>query len=72
MDSDNTGFLRTMATLGAMFSIGFIILQLVPIKALPGVHFVTQSYVLLIVWIVLGAVFYLKQRSFFRTTDQFE
>lgn len=71
-DSDNTGFLRTMATLGAMFSIGFIILQLVPIKALPGVHFVTQSYVLLIVWIVLGAVFYLKQRSFFRTTDQFE
>ena len=72
MDSDNTGFLRTMATLGAMFSIGFIILQLVTIKALPGVHFVTQSYVLLIVWIVLGAVFYLKQRSFFRTTDQFE
>ena len=54
-EKDGTPFLKAMAFLGVIFSAIFIILQLVPIPGLSGVHFVKQSYYLLIVWIVIGA-----------------
>ena len=64
-DGDGTLFLKIMATLGAIFSVCFMILQLVPIPGLEGVHFVNESYMLLLVWIVLGAIFYISQRKKF-------
>lgn len=62
-DRDAKGFLKVLSIVGAIFSCAFIVLQLVPIPGLEGVHFCWQSYLMLGVWIVLGAVFYLKQRK---------
>lgn len=64
-EGDGTGFLKAMASVGVCFSVAFIILQLVPIPGLSGVHFGKESYFMLIVWIVIGLVFYTKQRKFF-------
>ncbi len=64
-DNDGTPFLKTMAMLGALFSVAFMVLQLIPIPGLSGVHFGKESYLMLIVWVVLGTVFYLKQRKQF-------
>ena len=64
-DGDGTGFLKTMATTGVVFSIIFMILQLIPIPGLSGVHFGTESYIMLIVWTVMGLVFYMMQRKNF-------
>ena len=58
---DKNRFLKWMAVLGATFSLTFIVLQLVPIPGLEGVHFGGESYVLLVVWIVLGIMFYIHQ-----------
>ena len=65
-DHDGTKVLKTMATLGAIFSCIFIILQLVPIPGLSGVHFGKESYIMLIIWIAIGAVFYAKQKVNFK------
>ena len=64
-DRDGTIPLKIMATLGVIFSLIFMILQLIPIPGLSGVHFSAQSYIMLIIWIALGLVFYLKQRRQF-------
>ena len=64
-DQDGTASLRIFAILGAIFSSVFIILQLVPIPGLSGVHFGKESYIMLIIWIALGIIFYIKQRSHF-------
>lgn len=64
-DGDGTPFLKTMAVTGVCFSVVFMILQLIPIPGLSGVHFGKESYLMLIVWIVLGVVFYLKERKSF-------
>ena len=64
-DGDGTPFLKAMAVTGILFSVTFMILQLVPIPGLSGVHFGKESYLLLVVWIVLGLVFYLRERRFF-------
>ena len=64
-DDDGTGFLKTMAILGVVFSSIFIILQLIPIPGLSGVHFGKESYIMLIIWIAFGFAFYVKQRKFF-------
>jgi len=58
-DDDGSVLLKTMAVLGALFSGIFIILQTIPIPGLVGVHFGKESYIMLIIWIVLGVVFYL-------------
>lgn len=58
-DKDGTKALKLLAILGLFFSSVFMILQLVPIPGLSGVHFGKESYILLIVWIVLGVLFYL-------------
>ena len=52
-----------MAVVGLIFSIAFMVLQLIPIPGLEGVHFGKESYILLIVWVVLGVIFYIKQRK---------
>ena len=64
-DGDGTGFLKAMASVGVCFSVAFIVLQLVPIPGLSGVHFGRESYLMLIVWILMGLAFYTKQRRFF-------
>ncbi len=64
-DGDGTKFLKVMATIGVVFSVIFMILQLVPIPGLNGVHFGKESYIMLIVWIAIGLVFYAMQRKFF-------
>ena len=68
-DGDGTGMLKTMAVMGVTFSVIFVILQLIPIPGLSGVHFCRESYLMLIVWIAIGAMFYLKQRSHFMEDD---
>ena len=62
-DKDGNGLLRCMAIIGVAFSVAFMVLQLIPIPGLSGVHFGKESYLMLIVWIVLGALFYLRQRK---------
>ena len=54
-----------MAGVGVVFSVAFMILQLIPIPGISGVHFGKESYYLLIVWVVLGLIFYFKERKFF-------
>ena len=68
-DGDGTKFLKVMAGIGVAFSIAFMILQLIPIPGLSGVHFGKESYYLLIISLVLGLVFYLKERKFFSEKD---
>ena len=65
-DGDGSAFLRAMAITGIGFSLAFMILQLIPIPGLFGVHFGKESYIMLIVWVLLGLIFYLKQRKEFR------
>lgn len=55
---DHSRLLKLAAAIGVGFSAIFMILQLVPIPGLSGVHFGKESYVLLLVWIAIGAVFY--------------
>ena len=62
---DGTAFLKVMAFTGAVFGIIFMILQLIPIPGLSGVHFGKESYIMLIVWVAIGLVFYIKERSNF-------
>ena len=64
-DQDGTPFLKAVAIIGVCFSVIFVVLQLVPIPGLSGVHFGKESYLLLIVWIVLGLMFYAKQKAQF-------
>ena len=62
-DRDAKMRLKVLAVMGVVFSSIFIILQLIPLPFLDGVHFGVQSYIMLVVWIVLGFAFYLKQRK---------
>ena len=64
-DNDGTSFLRAMAATGVAFSVIFMILQLIPIPGLNGVHFGKESYIMLVIWIAIGAVFYAMQHKFF-------
>lgn len=62
---DGTRFLKVMAYTGMIFSFVFMILQLIPIPGLSGVHFGKESYIMLLIWIVIGLVFYYRQRRWF-------
>lgn len=64
-DGDGTLLLKWMAGSGVLFSVIFIILQLIPIPGLSGVHFCRESYIMLIAWTAVGVIFYMKQRRFF-------
>ena len=63
---DGTVFLKAMAVTGLLFSIAFMVLQLIPIPGLSGVHFGKESYIMLVIWVLLGSIFYAKEREFFR------
>ena len=63
---DGTMALTCLAWAGVIASISFVCLQVLPIPGLTGVHFGTESYLLLAAWIVLGAVFYLLQHKKFQ------
>ena len=54
---ENNPLVRTLAAVGTGFSVMFMVLQLSPIPGLEGVHFGKESYILLLVWIVIGIVF---------------
>lgn len=60
---DGSKLIAALSIVGAIFSVGFIVLQLVPIPGLNGVSFGLQSYIMLAVWIAIGLVFYIKQRK---------
>lgn len=64
-DGDGTNYLKTLGWLGVVFSMIFIILQLIPIPGLSGVHFGKESYIMLLAWIIIGAIFYSKQKRKF-------
>jgi len=64
-DKDGSRTLVLMSILGVVFSVIFMILQLIPIPGLSGVHFGKESYLLLIVWVAIGLYFYVKQRKYF-------
>ena len=60
---DGSSFLRGMATVGILFSVAFIVLQLIPIPGLTGVHFGKESYIMLIIWSLMGMFFYSRVRK---------
>ena len=60
-DGDGKVGLSVCAVLGLIFSLLFMVLQLIPIPGLIGVNFCRESYILLVVWIVIGVLFYLLQ-----------
>lgn len=62
---DGGAFIKVAAILGAVFSGIFMLLQLIPIPGLSGVHFGKESYIMLIVWIVLGIIFYVSGNTRF-------
>lgn len=62
-DGDGNGSLKLMAAAGVVFSAVFMFLQLIPIPGLEGVHFGKESYWMLLVWVVIGAVFYLTHKK---------
>jgi len=66
-DQDGTPFLHRMAVTGVVFSIIFMILQLIPIPGLSGVHFCKESYIMLVAWVLIGIAFYAKQWKYFRS-----
>ena len=68
-DGDGTSFLKSMAVIGVIFSVLFMVLQLIPIPGLNGVHFGKESYYMLVIWLAIGAAFYNKQRKFFSDHD---
>lgn len=66
-NGDGTAFLKAMGTIGVVFSTIFMLLQLIPIPGLSGVHFCRESYLMLLVWVLIGIAFYLKQWKHFRS-----
>ena len=62
-EGDGSVLLKCLSTVGTVFSLAFVILQLVPIPGLNGVHFGKESYIMLILWIVIGVLFYGMQRK---------
>ena len=62
-DKDASKFIKAMAVIGMIFSVVFMILQLIPIPGLSGVNFGKESYLMLLVWIVIGVVFYFSKKK---------
>ena len=69
-DNDGTVFMKTMAIIGAVFSVAFMFLQLIPIPGLSGVHFGKESYIMLAAWIFIGIVFYAIQKNHFSAENK--
>lgn len=67
-EKDGTPLLIVLSVIGVVFSLAFMVLQLIPIPGLSGVHFCKESYIMLAVWSVLGVVFYLMQHKKFKNS----
>ena len=65
-DRDGSLLLKTMAATGVVFSVTFMVLQLVPIAGLTGVRIGRESYLMLAAWIVMGLLFYPRTKIFNR------
>lgn len=61
-DCDGKLIVKITAILGMIFSVIFMILQLIPIPGLNGVHFGKESYIMLLVWVVIGVIFYFSKK----------
>lgn len=66
-DGDGTVGKKILAIIGIIFAVTFVTLQLVPIPGLKGVSFGIESYIMLVVWIIIGLAFYFFQRKKFKT-----
>lgn len=64
-EKDGTALLTVLSVVGMIFSVAFMVLQLIPIPGLSGVHFCKESYIMLAIWVALGVIFYLMQRKKF-------
>ena len=62
-DRDHKLGFKLAAVVGMVFSVIFMILQLIPIPGLNGVHFGKESYMMLLVWIFIGIVFYFSKKK---------
>ena len=62
---DGNAALKTLSILSVIFSAFFIFLQLIPIPGLESVHFCRQSYLMLVIWVLLGLAFFIRQRQYF-------
>lgn len=71
-NGDKNVFLKIMAILGSLFSAMFIILQVIPIPGFESVHFGKESYIMLVIWIILGLAFYFKQKKNFTNIEEKE
>lgn len=60
---DASKLLRFTSILGGAFSILFMALQLIPIPGLESVHFGKESYIMFIVWIGIGLVYYFSRKK---------
>ena len=63
LDKNGDPIVTVMALLGMVFSIVFMVLQLIPIPGLSGVNFGKESYLMLIVWIMIGLIFSLTRNK---------
>ena len=61
-DGDGSCILKVMAIIGTVFSVSFMVLQLIPIPGLPAVNFSNESYLMLLVWVALGVVLFFSKR----------
>ena len=62
-DKDGNAMFKIAAVIGVIFSVIFMILQLIPIPGLSGVNFGKESYIMLLVWVVIGFVFYFTKKK---------
>lgn len=63
--SGRRGIMMVVAAAGVAFSVLFMVLQLVPVPGISSVHFGKESYLMLVLWCVIGLAFYFKQRGRF-------
>lgn len=69
-DKDGSLALKILAYVGMVFSISFMVLQLIPIPGLNGVHFGKESYIMLLCWILIGAIFYIFGVKKYKKKDE--
>lgn len=66
---EKNAFLSTVAVIGAVFSALFAVLQLVPIPGFEAVHFGKESYLMLLIWVVIGGALYAARGRAINSND---
>ena len=67
VNKDRSEKILMNSTIQTKDSEGALKRQLIQIPGLPEVHFCKESYIMLVVWSVIGIAFYAMQRPFFDT-----